>query len=466
MMFKNCSGTVRGILSALLVLSLTWSIACQDKSNSTDSPDLATSIPLVTTPTVTPNGYSTYIHPNPSCGPYFPSLTAEFYHQHFLRWTRDGSQLIFDASEAIWAVDSAGTWVRQIVDPDPLLDPEFYYQRVSQYGFYADLSPDGTRIAYSTCEFPTVDPSIYVPVDPYTTGDPRNLDYEIAVADIAGTSQRRLTDNKDFEHYPVWSPDGSKIAYIAAINPVNRHGLHFGGGYLFTMPVDGSSVAMNLTRPVESIPPAVGVALYPPVWSPDSQWIAFTVSWESLDPSPAFERVLYTIRADGTELTRIGDTTTLPTWSPDGSELAYAGPGLDGEASAIYAVKPSGSDRQTIWPDDNNSASYGIYQVTWSPTGSDLLFISAGTDRNGEYRDGVYIVSTSGGDLRRVSDTGHQRGWSTFWAPVAAWSPDGSQIAVYSPRWGIETVSRDGSDSRVLTKISETGSPLLPEGRR
>ena len=97
--------------------------------------------------------------------------------------------------------------------------------------------------------------------------------------------------------------------------------------------------------------------------------------------------------------------------------------------------------------------------MSWSPDGSEFLFVAGG----------VYVVSTDGSGLRRLLD--QPRVWWEMWLnPVisnhtgrtlAAWSPDGSRIAVYYPEdiapldhrdsgGQLFTIARDGTDLRIL----------------
>ena len=159
-------------------------------------------------------------------------------------------------------------------------------------------------------------------------------------------------------------------------------------------------------------------------------------------PPPA-TGVLHTIRADGSQLARIGKTTALPTWSPDGDELAYAT--VDGDVPALYAVRPDGTGRRLIWSGGADEGFAPISQVLWSPDGSEILFIS---------NRALYVVSSTGGDPR---DLGIPWGWFVPTAR-ASWSPGGLKIAVHFPYERIVTVSRDGADLLILAEAESTPS--------
>ena len=149
---------------------------------------MATVMPV---PSPTPVRRAPFAHP---CG-YGP---PEIAHRRFLHWANGTSTLIVDVGEAIWGLDTGGAWVREIADLNP--NPHDADRRLIWYGHHAEVSPDGSRIVYATCE--------------YRFYGVRG-EYEIAMVNPDGTGRQRLTRNGSFENFPVWSPDGTRIAFIA-----------------------------------------------------------------------------------------------------------------------------------------------------------------------------------------------------------------------------------------------------------
>ena len=384
--------------------------------------------------------------------------TWRFLHEHFLEWTPDGSRIVFARGTSIQSIDIEGSDPRLIVDVN-LGGPLYYY-------LYADVSPINSRLVYTTCRFYTEPPSweladfVVSPNIPYFEfpypwlflGPPnerrRNegYHYEIATANIDGSGTKRLTENFLLDHYPVWSPDETRIAFIS--NPgdwLPRRG----NGRLYTMAADGSDVRL-LTPSLE------GVAPYPPVWSPDGHYILFIVFEEDERGWYTFDLGLYTVRSDGSDLTKIGEGFRLPflsvpSWSPDGSEIAFAMRGEEG--TGVYAVRPDGSGLRLITPTAGDASL-----VSWSPDGAEILFVAdteSVVETMSVTRHVLSVVRPDGTGLRSLGD-----------ATFAAWSPDSSRIATLSfhPlgngwRFGdyngggvVGTISRDGTDWRPLAR--------------
>ncbi len=306
---------------------------------------------------------------------------------------------------------------------------------------YFAISPDGARIVYSTCK--------YVREWPSSDDGPRDdLEFELETVNIDGTDARRLTKNDTFENYPDWSPDGGRIAFVS------------GGGledllakrvHIHSMAADGTD------RRVE----AWLVARHPPQWSPDGERIAYVGRDEDEG------RAIYVIGAG--EPLRITDAVSGPTWSPDGERIAYAK--VDGDEVALYTIAADGTDARRLTAIDGWQPGYGeldpskawINKVSWSPDRSKILFLVNNVDYDRLYSE-VHVIGPDGGGLARV----------TVRKPLpdsisdAAWSPDGTRIAMVgafgsrrsndpAKSMALVTVAVDGTDLRVLVGRQDDG---------
>jgi TolB protein len=160
-----------------------------------------------------------------------------------------------------------------------------------------------------------------------------------------------------------------------------------------------------------------------PSWSPDGTQIAFASrreqNWD-----------LYVMRADGSELRRLTDDPAYdgdPTWSPDGRRLAFAssrGGDLD-----IYLLELAGGGLARVT--DDSAADYG---PAWSPDGRSLAFTSWRDGNQEIYR--VYVGLLPDGAMPVAQNL------SNHPAPdhSPAWSPDGRRLAFVSDRDGIGNV--------------------------
>ena len=96
--------------------------------------------------------------------------------------------------------------------------------------FNADISPDGQQVVYTSCNHRSDDPIPALDGSIYEEGTPAwrersHLNYELAVVDIDGGEPRRLTNDTRFDHFPAWSPDGSRIAFMSA--PADRNPIEY-----------------------------------------------------------------------------------------------------------------------------------------------------------------------------------------------------------------------------------------------
>jgi TolB protein len=197
---------------------------------------------------------------------------------------------------------------------------------------------------------------------------------------------------------------------------------------VWTIDADGT----DLTRLTHSPRPE-----FDPSWSPDGTQLAFR-SERSGEPE------IWVMNADGTGQRRL-TAGISPAWSPDGSLIAFSG------RAGLSVIRPDGAGLRVLPYTDG-----GEYP-SWSPDGSRIAFNSNLTGDHVMYvaqADGSKVV-----DLSRVGE-----GWQ------ADWSPDGRSILFTSHRdhpdnyTDVYVMRPDGSAVRRLTDDRAYTPAWSPDG--
>src|SRR5919109_161189 len=150
---------------------------------------------------------------------------------------------------------------------------------------------------------------------------------------------------------------------------------------------------------------------------------------------------IYIMNADGNGQTRLTDDPafdTDPSWSPDGTKIAFSSNRED-DNSEIYIMNSDGSGQTRL---TDNSAD--DFSPSWSPDGEKIAFV---TDRDNGNFD-IYIMNADDGSGQtRLTDNSAE----------PSWSPDSEKIAFTSNRdsGGIFVMNADdGSGQTRLTDNS------------
>jgi Tol biopolymer transport system component len=188
-----------------------------------------------------------------------------------------------------------------------------------------------------------------------------------------------------------------------------------------------------------------------PDWSPDGQWIAFSLH----------ECRIAMIRPDGTDLRRIrsrspGGCETDPAFTPDGRHLVYERYDAVHDDDAIWIMRTDGGGRHRL----GTGPRGGGATPEVSPDGKTVTFLS--WDR--EDLTAIYGVAIDGGPVWRVTPD--------LWGMTFKhdWAPDGSRLVMSDNAEdpdrtvNLLTIRPDGTGLRYLTDFRTPHQRALSGG--
>ena len=216
----------------------------------------------------------------------------------------------------------------------------------------AAWSPDGSQIAFVSDR---VDPE-------YAPGDDLRVTPRLYLMDNNGNGEQKVmskaqsqtaTHTIEQEHGPVWSPNGSQLAFMGH----SRTAAGASRTNIYIVNKDGSGL-----REVTHFENGRFVGVDRISWSPDGTKIAFQMT-----------RDIHVINVDGlTEPVNLTNTVNRdesdPAFSPSGGRIAYAVNDFEDEAKdGLYIMKSNGQSQTLILSDPIDPIS----RPAWHPLAQD-----------------------------------------------------------------------------------------------
>jgi Tol biopolymer transport system component len=250
---------------------------------------------------------------------------------------------------------------------------------------------------------------------------------DIYVADPKDGTERAIVTGPLYEIGPVWSLDGTRLAYEQRADAATRI------GHIVVADADGRNAHVITPDPISEI-----------------GWYAFSPDGQQLLIAAASD---YLARADGSGIREIGTGHLAgdATWGPDGREILFVGSESDGRSgTGIYAIDAATGVERTI-----RERTDDIFQGTpqWSPDGTRLAFA--------EWHDApqwtvqVHVVRADGSGDTIVPLNG------AVWTDLGAWSNDGQRLAIVrgtttqGERFHAAIVRADGTDAGVDVDLGD-----------
>jgi Tol biopolymer transport system component len=260
--------------------------------------------------------------------------------------------------------------------------------------------------------------------------------WQLYAVDLRTGERVRLTETAANERTPKWSPDGKRIVFSSDRD---------GDRDIYVMDLDAwqqegaSYQPVNLTHDDDPD--------WQPSWSPDGTRIAFSSyrddNWE-----------IYVIDADGTNPTRVTEqieSDYSPTWSPDGDKLLFVSRRRGNADLFTYEFVTRKLTRLT-------TSALDEYDPAWSPDGEWIAYVT-----RFEPQSDIFLMQADGRGATNLTNSSYVNELQP------CWTSDSEQLvftAYISAKgnYDLYAMQRDGSEVKLLLDPdSDDVAPSLRE---
>jgi len=217
----------------------------------------------------------------------------------------------------------------------------------------------------------------------------RQLPARVKIVTLDGSPPRPVGPTLEWPAYPDWSPDGRRIAVIHRVRAdITKPPL---SSVLVFPP--GGNTARRLTK-------ARRGELGSPTWSPDGSTLAFL--WYPCASTGSCRADVRLVDEDGGADRRL---VLLPDSSVDGIAWSPAGDALAGASglAGIWSLRRGQARPLRLTRNDADA------QPVWSPDGRAIAFTRLDFNYGGS-QDAIFVIGSDGRGLRRIA-YGHQPSW-------------------------------------------------------
>ncbi len=203
-----------------------------------------------------------------------------------LVWSPDGAYIAFESRRS-------GSNEIYVMDADGSNETRLTFSADNEYTNNPVWSPDGSMIAFEKDTEPT-------------TVKPTNVDVYLMAPD--GSNQRVLVNNSALNDGISWSPDGQFIAYSSNIS---------GNFEIYIISIDGDRAITQQITDLQG-------SDRNPRWSPDGKMLAYVNYNNNLDDRQSTIQIVDLETRQAKTLGAEGYYNFNPLWSPDSQRIAFS----------------------------------------------------------------------------------------------------------------------------------------------